>query len=142
MHLSRRIAALLAAALVAGAPAVAHAQGSAGDEQYQDPFGGATNGAGQKSGASKGSGSSSSGSSTPAPSSGSTSSAPTPAPASSSTGSATSSGSAAASAPAPSTRQELPRTGLDAPVIALLGIGLLAAGVGLRLRLRAVDGRR
>jgi hypothetical protein len=30
---------------------------------------------------------------------------------------------------------------MDAPLVALLGIGLVAAGVGLRLRLRTVDGR-
>jgi LPXTG-motif cell wall-anchored protein len=156
MHLSRRIAALLAVALLAGAPAVAHAQGSAGDDQYQDPFGGSTSG-GKKSGGSKnsGSGSSSSGSSSTGSSStgssgttgssGSTSSGTTSAPATSSstTGSSSSSGSTAAPAATSSgSRQELPRTGLDAPVIALLGIGLLAAGVGLRLRLRTVDGRR
>jgi hypothetical protein len=30
---------------------------------------------------------------------------------------------------------------MDAPIVALLGLGLVAAGVGLRLRLRRVDGR-
>ena len=133
MHLSRRIAALLAVALLAGAPAVAHAQGSAGDDQYQDPFGGSTSG-GKKSGGTKssGSGSSSTGSSSTGSSgttgttgsSGSTSSGTTSAPATSSstTGSSSSSGTAAAPAAASSgSRQELPRTGLDAPVIALLG---------------------
>ena len=36
---------------------------------------------------------------------------------------------------------DLPKTGADAGIIGLCGLGLLAMGCGLRLRLRADDGR-
>jgi LPXTG-motif cell wall-anchored protein len=161
MRVPRRLLPLLACALIAGTPAVAHAQGGAGDDQYQDPFGGSSSGGGStssgggstnsrggssKSGDSSGSNTGSTGSTgSSAQSSGSNApeltqdpdlgtSSPTP---------------AAAPAPAPATsatagaaasRSELPRTGFDAPIVALLGIGLLAAGLGLRLRV--AHGRR
>jgi LPXTG-motif cell wall-anchored protein len=148
MRVPRRLLPLLACALIAGTPAVAQAQGGAGDDQYQDPFGGSSGGGsssgGGDNGSSAGSDSGSSGSTaqdtgSDAPeltqdpdlgtSSSSTSSSSAPAPATSS-----------ATAPATTTRSELPRTGFDAPVVALLGLGLLAAGVGLRLRV--AHGRR
>jgi hypothetical protein len=115
---------LAAAALLA--PASAHAQG-AGDDQYQDPFGSSGTGTTRRT-------------STPqrtqrtqqknqpslsqAPPAG-TQTAPSqtaPAP------------SAAAPAPAPAPAGALARTGAEVPGMALLGLGLLAAGVGLRLR--------
>jgi LPXTG-motif cell wall-anchored protein len=151
MRVPRRLLPLLACALIAGTPAVAHAQGGAGDDQYQDPFGGSGSSSGGGSTSSGGGSTSSGGSSKSGDSSGSNTG---------STGSsAQSSGSsapeltqdpdlgtsspapAATPAPAPSatagaatSRSELPRTGFDAPIVALLGIGLLAAGLGLRLR--------
>jgi len=148
MRVPRRLLPLLACALIAGTPAVAHAQGGAGDDQYQDPFGGSNAGSSAGGGSSKGgnSGSSNAGS-TGSAAQDSGSSAPeltqnpdlgtsdstsssTPAPATSSS-----------TAPSATTaRSELPRTGFDAPEVALLGIGLLAAGVGLRLRV--AHGRR
>jgi LPXTG-motif cell wall-anchored protein len=160
MRVPRRLLPLLACALIAGTPAVAHAQGGAGDDQYQDPFGGSDSGGGStssgggstnsgggssKSGNSSGSNTGSTGSSgssaqssgsnapelTQDPDLGTSSPAPAAAPAP-----ATTSSTAAAA----TSRSELPRTGFDAPVVALLGIGLLAAGLGLRLRV--AHGRR
>jgi hypothetical protein len=156
MRVPRRLLPLLACALIAGTPAVAHAQGGAGDDQYQDPFGGSNSGSSSggggsskggdsgssNAGSSGSSGSAAQGSGSNAPeltqdpdlgSSGSTSSSSTPAPA---PAPATSSSTASSA----TTRSELPRTGFDAPEVALLGIGLLAAGVGLRLRV--AHGRR
>lgn len=147
MRVSRRLVPLLACAVIAGTPAVAQAQGGAGDDQYQDPFGGSGGGgasgggsngssgsnAGSSGSTSSGSAAQGSGSSAPEvtqePGAGSSSSASSPAPA---TSSATSSGAV--------TRSELPRTGLDVPAVALIGVGLVAAGVGLRLRV--AHGRR
>lgn len=117
---------MVVAAVLAASPAAALAQ-DAGDEQYTDPFG---NGGTQQSdpggqaekpnvtstpqGQSQGAGSSS----------GTT------------TGAGTAGTSAEPSAPAASTvRGELPRTGLDVRLVALLGIGLLLTGTGVRLRL-------
>jgi LPXTG-motif cell wall-anchored protein len=158
MRLLRRMLPLLLIALLAGVPAVAHAQGGAGDDQYSDPFGPSSSGSSTtgsgSSGSSKGSGSSSSGSSSSSSgssSSGSSSSGSSAAPATRSTAptltqdpglaSDPAATSTAASTSATATAAELPRTGMNAPLVALLGVGLLAAGIGLRLRLRTVDGR-
>jgi LPXTG-motif cell wall-anchored protein len=104
---------------VALAPAAAHAQNGAGDEQYTDPF------AGQ---------------SQPKPKPASpqqqaqptqqqaTPQATTPAPAA----------QAQAQAPAAAPR-ELPRTGFDVVPVALIGVALVLAG--LALRRRAAHGR-
>jgi hypothetical protein len=125
----RRVAALLSVLALAG-PTTALAD-SAGDQQYQDPFGGSNN-SGQNS--SGGSGNASSPTPTPVPTtpptSGGSTPTPTPVPttaptAPTSPGTTTSTGSG------------LPRTGLDAWQVGLLGLGLLCAGSGLRLRLRA-----
>lgn len=149
MRVPRRLVPLLACALIAGTPAVAHAQGGAGDDQYQDPFGGSGSGASSGGGGqsdSSGSGSSSSGSATQGSGSSSAPAQDPNAGASGSSSSSSSSSSAPAPAPSSSTteattsRSQLPRTGFDAPIVALLGIGLLAAGVGLRLRI--AHGRR
>jgi LPXTG-motif cell wall-anchored protein len=119
VHSTRRFAAPIAALTLALTPTAALAQ-SAGDEQYADPFSDD-----QQSQSSGGSGSSGSG------------------------GSSTSSGSAAQAAPstaAPASGAaaaeggELPRTGLDAGVVAAIGAGLL--GIGLVLRRRTADARR
>jgi LPXTG-motif cell wall-anchored protein len=107
------IAALLCAL---AAPATALAQGGAGDEQYQDPFGDEQ--------------------SQPAPTA-----TPTPAPAQAAPApTATPSAAqqapaqpAPAPAPAPAAEQ-LPRTGADAGWPALAGAALLAAGIALRRR--------
>jgi hypothetical protein len=119
--------AALAAALVLAAPAPALAQ-SAGDEQYQDPFGGTSNGSGGGSG-----------SQTP-----STPSTPAPVP---STPAPTSSSSTAPSAttaqavPSASSRSQLPYTGspVAAGWLAALGATMVAGGLTLRLRLRERD---
>lgn len=99
------------------APATAVAQ-SAGDEQYQDPFGGSQSQEPDDQGTS-------SPSATPSPSAGATGDAtatPTAAPV------------AATSQSAPAA-QQLPRTGDDAGLLALGGAVLLAGGVALRRRL-------
>jgi LPXTG-motif cell wall-anchored protein len=107
----------IAAVVLAMAPACAAAQ-SAGDEQYQDPFG--------KQQAQ----------STPAPA------APAQAPATTPAAPGTPA-PAAPNQPAPSAVQaapaQLPRTGGDARLPALLGLVLLSAGVALRARARRVD---
>jgi hypothetical protein len=111
-----RIAGLIVAALLA-LPAPALAQ-SAGDEQYQDPFGGSDQ---EQSG----------GSDTPDSSGEAAQATPTPEP-------------APATAPAPSAApvetspaaQQLPRTGGDPELPAVAGALLVAGGVALRLRLR------
>jgi LPXTG-motif cell wall-anchored protein len=95
-----------------GAPAWAQ---SAGDEQYDDPF------AGQDQG------------SQPAPTA---TPAPAPAAAQATPAPAT---PAAAPAAAAAPAGQLPRTGAETLLTALAGVGLVMAGVGLRLRL-PVDG--
>jgi hypothetical protein len=109
--------AVLLVALALALPGVAHAQG-AGDNQYQDPFAG-KQGSSKKTGSSRGSsGSSSSGSSS---------------------GSSTGSSSGKFSdSPPPMQRgsARVPRTGAEPFTVALLGAGLVLAGVGLRLRVR------
>jgi hypothetical protein len=121
----RRITILLAVAcLGAGLPATAaYAQG-AGDQQYQDPFGGS--GSGSSGSGSSGSGSSGSGAPTQSLSSApQTQAAP---------------GSSTAAAPTPTAAAQtsgagtLPRTGLDARLILAAGAVLLLTGLGLRLR--------
>jgi LPXTG-motif cell wall-anchored protein len=115
---TRRFAAPIAALILALTPTAALAQ-SAGDDQYTDPFGES-----DPSQASGGSGGGSGGSdATPGTSSGSA---------------AQGSGSAAPSASAAG--GELPRTGLDAGVVAAIGAGLV--GMGLVLRRRTADARR
>lgn len=135
------LAALLALAIAAPA---ALAQ-SAGDNQYQDPFGpGSTNPSTQTHAQSGSSGSANSGSSN----SGSSNTSLRSSSGSSSSGSGSnpmgSSPSWSSTMPgstgvAASASGQLPRTGTDARGLALLGFGVLLAGVGLRraLRLRA-----
>jgi hypothetical protein len=120
----RRIAAALAVVAVGVAPGAALAQsGGAGDDQYVDPIGGNTQQ--HNGGGSKGSGGSGSGGSTstgPALSATPTLSAQA--------------GQPAAGAPAASSAQTLPRTGLDAWLVAAAGLTLLLTGAALRRRLR------
>ena len=125
---------LVVALLGAGGPvAAAHAQG-AGDQQYQDPFGGDDSGSSGSSGSGN-SGSGSSGSSddgdiTPL----------SPSPQTSGGGSATGStgtpaGTGAAATTTPSaTAGTLPDTGLDTRVLLLAGAVLVLLGAGLRMR--------
>ena len=117
MPVRRLIAAALAVVALGVAPGAAFAQsGGAGDDQYVDPFGG--NSQQHNNSGSKGSSGTSTGpalSSTPALSASSTTSA----------------------APPPATSgQTLPRTGMDAGLVAALGLVLLAAGAAIRVRLR------
>ncbi len=114
MRPPRRIAAL-AAALSLSVPAGALAQG-AGDNQYQDPF------AGEDSGSGAGSGSGGGGGAEGNSGNGSLSDSP-PAGESLASQQSTSSG-------------ELPRTGADPGLVALLGAGLILTGAGLRVRVR------
>jgi LPXTG-motif cell wall-anchored protein len=122
-----RLAALLAA-LALLAPASAFAQ-SAGDEQYQDPFGGddqqQSSGGDQGSSGSSGSSSGSAGTTAQA--------APTPAPTAPPVAT-----TAQQSTPA---AQQLPRTGSDPILPAVAGFWLLLGGVALRARLRLDDRR-
>jgi hypothetical protein len=117
-----RIAAALAGLTLAAAPAAAHAQNGAGDQQYQDPFagGGPTQTApkAQK------------------PSAPLAQAPPaTVAPAAPAPRAATATATAA-----PAAQGQLPRTGLDVRVVAGAGLVLLLAGIALRLRL--AHGRR
>jgi LPXTG-motif cell wall-anchored protein len=111
----RRIAAL-AAALSLALPAGALAQG-AGDNQYQDPF------AGEDSGSGGGSGSGSSGGGGAEGTDNGTLSSSPPSGEQLASQQSTSSG-------------ELPRTGADPGLVALLGAGLILTGAGLRVRVR------
>jgi hypothetical protein len=133
----RRLPALLAA-LVLAAPASAFAQ-SAGDNQYQDPFGGGDQ---QQSQGGSGGGSgdqtpSSSGKSAPAPAPAPTATPAPPAPAPTATAApvTTSTTTTTDAAVAP----QLPRTGEDAGLLALGGAILLAWGVALRIRVSRAD---
>src|SRR4051794_23134957 len=101
-------------------PASAGAQ-SAGDEQYQDPFGNQPAPANPTA--------------TPAPAAPPTQATAqaTPAPPASASTPVAATQPAPAAAPA---QAELPRTGGDARLPALLGLGLLSAGVALRAHAR------
>jgi LPXTG-motif cell wall-anchored protein len=103
----RRRISVLIAALALAAPGTALAQ-SAGDEQYQDPFGGDDQNQGG-------------GSDTPSASGGAAQATPTP---------------TTAPVEASAAAQQLPRTGGDPELPAIAGAVLLAGGVALRLRLR------
>jgi hypothetical protein len=134
----RRRLAALATALFLAAAAPAGAQ-SAGDDQYEDPFGGGgtpgASGGGDDSGSSGGgtdTGSSAegtgTGSSTPAPSTGDDASVPS--------ADAPDSGGASQPAPAAPSGEQLPVTGAAAGLVALAGTILVAGGIALRVRLR------
>ena len=99
-------------------PASAGAQ-SAGDEQYQDPFGDQPAPANPTA--------------TPAPAAPATQAQATATPAPAAPALAPAAQPAPAAAPA---QAELPRTGGDARFPALLGLGLLSAGVALRAHAR------
>lgn len=134
MPRARRVAIVLASALLA-LPAGALAQGAsgAGDEQYGDPFGGGS-GSGQSSGGSRGGGSGgSSGGLTQTPDLGGSSASGSGA----STPDAGSAGSPADPHPAPevgTAGATLPNTGTDPRQLVLAGLALLLSGLGLRLR--------
>jgi hypothetical protein len=123
---NRRAAALVAVLLALGAPAatapVSFAQ-SAGDDQYEDPFGGQNEEPAQEEQPAP----------TPEPAPAEPAPAePAPAPVE----------PAAESTPTPAAPEpgaqpaELPRTGLDAGPVLAIGAVLLAGGVVLRLRVR------
>ena len=130
---TRRFAAPFAALILALTPATVLAQ-SAGDDQYSDPFGDNEQNQGSGGSGSSGSSSGSGGSG----GSGSSGAAP-----STSSGSAAQAAPATAAPPAIGTAAaeggELPRTGLDAGLVAAIGAGLL--GMGLVLRRRTADAR-
>ncbi|WP_027008213.1 LPXTG cell wall anchor domain-containing protein [Conexibacter woesei] len=141
----RRIVVLLVVALIGvGGPvasAIAQSGGGAGDQQYEDPFGGSGSSGSSGSGSSGSGRSGSSGTSdsdaqplTQAPqSSGSGSSGTRSSGSGSGTSTPSTSGTATA---APSTQASgtLPNTGLDARVLVLAGVVLVVAGIGLRMR--------
>ena len=110
---------VIAAAAVAFAPASALAQG-AGDDQYNDPFGGEEEQA------------------KPAPTAAPRRPAPTPAaPPAAAQATATPAGPQATATPSPG--PNLPYTGVDAWPLALGGALLLGSGLALRARLREPD---
>ncbi len=136
MPIIRRLAAPLAAIILTLSPTAALAQ-SAGDQQYADPFGnneqnqsGGRGGGGSGGGGGGGSGG---GQGQAAPGAGGVA-------ASQAQGATGTAGSPATGTAAESGRGELPRTGLDAGVVAVLGAVLLLAG--LALRRRTADARR
>jgi hypothetical protein len=141
MKPTRTVTAIVAA-LALSLPTAAFAQ-SPSDQQYQDPFGsqgsggsgsgGGSSGGGSSGGGSSGGGSSQSGSSSSG-SSGASSSGGDASQVASSAGSSSSSGSAASG-------PQLARTGQDAGLVALAGLGLLLTGAGLRLRVREAPRR-
>jgi hypothetical protein len=131
MHVPRRVMALAIVALLA-APGTALAQ-SAGDNQYQDPFGSQGSGGGQ-SGGSQGSGGGS-GQSGGDQSSGSQSGSGQSSDGGSSQ-SSSSTGTTDAQTSQTTSSRELPRTGGEPGLVALLGAGLTLGGVALRQRVR------
>jgi hypothetical protein len=134
----RRIAALFAVlALGACAPVTSALAQGAGDQQYQDPFGG--------SGGSGSSGSSGSKAQTtpsdtieplsPSPQTSGTGTGSGSSGSSSGSGSAGASGTGSSAATtAPQATGSLPNTGLDTRLLLLGGVVLLLVGLGLRLR--------
>jgi hypothetical protein len=120
-RIRRPLAALAAALVVLAAPAPALAQ-SAGDDQYQDPFGGNSGGDSSGNGGSPDGG-------------GSAPSAPAPAPAPATPAADPAPVQPAATAPA---GVQLPYTGSPVPAALLAAAGtlLLAGGITLRIRLR------
>jgi LPXTG-motif cell wall-anchored protein len=112
---------LLVGAAVMALPAAALAQ-SAGDNQYQDPLGGASN-----SGSSGGSGNGGGGGNAGAAGNSGT--------AGDSASSAQADGSASAQA------NQLPRTGVDSGLLALTGAAMLGVGVALRRRVAPRPGQ-
>ena len=120
MSALRRMIPVLAVAAMC-APASAHAQGGAGDDQYQDPFAGEQ--APERQRAQTTPSQDEPGLSEEPPSA-----APAPEQPSSGGGGATEPEAAAPAEPA------LPNTGLEVPGLAVLGLGLLLMGYGLRLR--------
>jgi LPXTG-motif cell wall-anchored protein len=108
---------------VALAPAAAHAQNGAGDEQYTDPF------AGQSQPKPK---------AKPKPASPQQQAQPTQQQATPQATTPAPAAQAEAQAPAAAPR-ELPRTGFDVVPVALIGVALVLAG--LALRRRAAHGR-
>jgi LPXTG-motif cell wall-anchored protein len=131
MHVPQRVMALAIAALLV-APGTALAQ-SAGDNQYQDPFGSQGGGGGQ-SGGSQGSGGGS-GQSGGDQSSGSQSSSGQSSDAGSSQ-SSSSTGTTDAQSSQTTSSRELPRTGGEPGLVALMGAALTLGGVALRRRVR------
>lgn len=140
---------LAAAALSAGllaAPAGALAQGSAGDNQYADPFAGGNSGGGSQGSAHpKHHGAAPVRHAAPQRTTRATptTSAPAPAPvqaeSTSAAGAATSSASADSST---ASTRTLPRTGFDALPEAGLGAVMLLSGLALRARVSRVGRRR
>jgi hypothetical protein len=117
MAFRRLLPVLATAALVSAAPA--RAQSGAGDDQYTDPFGTSANKTQKSSTAAKKAPKSQSGgpplSNQPPVSPSNPTTTTTP-------------------ASPPAATAQLPRTGFEVPGVALLGAGLLASGIGLRLR--------
>jgi hypothetical protein len=136
MRMTRNGCAAVAATIVLGAfPALARA--GAADNQYQDPFAGEEGGSQNQSGGGGGGGGSGGGGSGGGGSGGGGSGGG---------GSGGGGGSSQGSSPSrfgnsPPERSaqaagQIPRTGADAGLVALLGAGLVLTGAGLRVRLR------
>src|SRR4051794_36182242 len=123
----RRLIPVLASAALAASAAPARAQSGAGDDQYTDPFGG-TSKKSQKSTTT------SSAARKQAPKSQTTGPPLSNQPPVSSNNSSTTGTTPSTPSPAPAASAQLPRTGFEVPGIALLGAGLLASGIGLRMR--------
>jgi hypothetical protein len=112
----RRIAALALCLAFALAPAAAHAQNGAGDEQYSDPFAGETT------------------QPKPKPKPTQTQTQPSQQQAPQTTAQQPAAPAAAQAPAATSAPSALPRTGLDLIPVALVGLALVAAGLALRRR--------
>jgi len=119
MPARRRLLPVLATVALTLPAAPARAQG-AGDDQYQDPFGSANTSQRRPSATAR--------QTQTTPGEPGLSSKPPVTP------SQPSSSAPAQPAPAPAPATALPRTGMEVPGTALLGLGLLMSGVGLRLR--------
>jgi hypothetical protein len=117
MTASRRLLPVLATAALVATAAPARAQSGAGDDQYTDPFGTTAKKSQKRSSTSK--------KASKSQASGPPLSNKPPVSTPSTTTTTTT---------APVATGQLPRTGFEIPGVALLGAGLLASGIGLRLR--------
>jgi hypothetical protein len=128
--------AALAVAVLLVTPSAALAQ-SAGDNQYQDPFAGQSGGGGGSSRGGGGGGGSGGGGQSNQANQGSSSSSGGQSSGGGSTQAAQSAGTTqSTTSPQATPGKQLPRTGGEPGLVALLGSGLIVAGAGLRLRVR------
>jgi hypothetical protein len=138
--LRRRTLALFAALALLALPASSFAQGSAGDDQYQDPLAGQGGGGSTSTQQTPSSGTTSGGGTTTGGGTTSTGTAPTTtAPTTTASGQTTTTVTTTGPEGTQAAPGELPRTGGDPIMVFVFGIAMLMMGTGLRTALPARD---